>query len=112
MESPSSTSSSIFEVIYEKIKEVPYGKVSSYGAIAKAIGRPRAAQVVGWALGGLDRPNEIPWQRIVNKEGRLSIVNRKVGPEDQKRLLTMEGVSVRESAEGYFVEGDVWHVFS
>lgn len=112
MELLSSTPLSKFESIYSIINTIPTGSVASYSSVAKAAGLPRGARVVGWALAALPHPSEVPWQRVINKEGKLTIVNRLVSPEDQKLLLSAEGLTIRENAEGYHVFQPRWHIFT
>ncbi len=93
---------SFFEQVYAVVRRIPPGKVSSYGRIAEMLGRPRAARAVGYALNALNgkkgdtRYNDIPWQRVVNSAGRISIVNREHGANMQAELLRGEGVTVAE----------------
>ena len=90
-----------YEQVYEVVRRIPAGQVTSYGRIAAMLGRPRAARAVGYALNALkDKPAEgsysdIPWQRVINAQGRISIVNRKHSAEMQADLLRGEGVAVR-----------------
>ena len=89
-----------YEQVYEVVRRVPRGKVTSYGRVAKILGRPRAARAVGYALNALKDKKEqpdfekVPWQRVVNSQGRISIVNREHGAQYQAELLRSEGVVV------------------
>jgi methylated-DNA-protein-cysteine methyltransferase-like protein len=91
--------------VYAMVKKIPRGKVATYGQIAALIGSPRAAQAVGWALHSLDEKlsKEVPWPRVVNKEGYLSIVNMEHAADEQAFLLQQEGVMV-EKKDG------IWHI--
>ena len=82
------------ERVYEYLKTVPKGKVVTYGMIAFAIGRPRAARQVGNALHRNPYPVVIPCHRVVNREGRLAPAFAFGGVEVQARLLREEGVEV------------------
>ena len=82
------------ERVYEYLKTVPKGKVVTYGMIALAIGRPRAARQVGNALHRNPSPVVIPCPRVVNREGRLAPAFAFGGVEVQARLLREEGVEV------------------
>jgi len=82
------------ERVYEYLKTVPKGKVVTYGMIALAIGRPRAARQVGNALHRNPYPVVIPCHRVVNREGRLAPAFAFGGVEVQARLLREEGVEV------------------
>jgi|WetSurMetagenome_2_1015567.scaffolds.fasta_scaffold624362_1 alkylated DNA nucleotide flippase Atl1 len=80
---------SLYERIYDVVRQVPKGKVATYGAIARAVGIPRGARQVGYAMAALGRgaPRpEVPWHRIVNAKGESSI-----GGEQVSRLRA-EGV--------------------
>ena len=107
-----------FEQVYAVVRRIPRGKVTSYGRIARMLGRPRAARAVGYALNALkDRRDdgsfvEVPWQRVINSQGRISIVNREHGANRQAERLRAEGVVVsqelRVSLEQYLWEGLHW----
>lgn len=101
-----------FEDIYHIIQSIPAGHVASYGQVAAAMGKPRGARLVGWALGALPRPHEVPWQRVINKQRRLSIVNPKVSAEVQKELLEQEGRTLERKEDGWYVTGTDWYNFS
>ena len=87
---------SFFEKVYETVKRIPKGKVATYGQIACAIGSPRAARQVGWALHVNPHPGMIPCHRVVNRFGRMAPVFAFGGEEAQAALLREEGVEVRE----------------
>lgn len=79
------------------VSMIPYGKVVSYGQIAVYIGAPRAARQVGWILRELGTNKDIPWWRVVNKEGRISISgNFEADRELQKKLLESEGIEIND----------------
>jgi methylated-DNA-protein-cysteine methyltransferase-like protein len=59
-----------FKQVYEIVGMIPYGKVVSYGQIARMLGRPRAAREVGWAMRCC--PDDLPWQRVVMMDGRIT----------------------------------------
>jgi methylated-DNA-protein-cysteine methyltransferase related protein len=91
-----------YEQVYAVVRRIPRGQVTSYGRIAAMLGRPHAARAVGYALNALkDKQHDpayrdIPWQRVVNSQGRISIVNREHGANRQADLLRAEGVVVDE----------------
>jgi methylated-DNA-protein-cysteine methyltransferase-like protein len=91
-----------YEQVYAVVRCIPSGQVTSYGRIANMLGAPNAARAVGYALRALkdrgDDPayTDIPWQRVVNSQGRISIVNREYGAQLQAELLREEGVVVSE----------------
>jgi methylated-DNA-protein-cysteine methyltransferase-like protein len=85
-----------FEQVYEVIKQVPKGTVVTYGQVAYAIGTPRAARQVGYALHVNPQPKIIPCHRVVNRFGRLAPAFAFGGEEVQAQLLRDEGVEVHE----------------
>ena len=107
-----------YEQVYAVVRRIPRGKVTSYGRIAQMLGRPRAARAVGYALNALkDKQNDpayaaIPWQRVINSQGRISIVNREHSANRQAELLREEGVVVsqelRVNLAVYLWEGLHW----
>lgn len=87
------------EKVYKVVKSIPAGKVASYGQVAALIGHPRAARQVGFALRNLGlEENDIPWWRVVNKEGYLSINHGDGGIEKevQRDWLMAEAVVVED----------------
>ncbi len=100
-----------YEQVYAVARRIPHGRVTSYGRIAAMLGTPNAARAVGYALRALkDRRDdpayiEVPWQRIVNSQGQISIVNREFGAQLQAELLRSEGVIVSEEL---YIDLDVY----
>ena len=98
-------SNNFYEQVYAVVRRIPRGKVTSYGRIARMLGRTRAARAVGYALNGLkdrqDDPDyaDVPWQRVVNHVGRISIVNRDASANRQAALLREEGVTVNSELQ-------------
>ena len=86
--------SDLYDRIYCIVRSIPYGRVTSYGQVAILSGIPGAARVVGYALFALSRQpaTDIPWQRVINRRGELSL--RKLGEagEVQRTLLEQEGI--------------------
>jgi methylated-DNA-protein-cysteine methyltransferase-like protein len=84
-----------YQEVYELVAQIPYGKVMTYGQIADILGRPTAARAVGYALHQLPPGSKIPWQRVINAQGRISprgasdILHE---PLLQRTLLEQEGV--------------------
>ena len=77
-----------FNQVYEVVENIPYGKVVSYGQIAKILGRPRAAREVGWAMRCC--PEHLPWHRVVMADGSItggSYANLR------RAILESEGIS-------------------
>ena len=83
-----------FGLVYEVVKQIPEGKVASYGQVARICGQPRMARQVGWALHQNPSQGEIPCHRVVNRNGFLAGAFAFGGAESQKELLENEGVEV------------------
>ena len=77
-----------FEQVYDAVKQIPQGKVASYGQIARLLGNPRAAREVGWAMRRC--PEGLPWQRVVMANGSIT---GGVYAEERRALLEAEGVT-------------------
>lgn len=86
---------SFFNRVYEVVKLVPYGRVTSYGAIAKFLGSGGSARMVGWAMNSSHRSAvNIPAHRVVNRNGLLTGKHHFGGPDVMKQLLESEGIVV------------------
>lgn len=83
------------ERVVKIVKLIPKGKVASYGQIAVYLGIPRASRQVGWVL-NQNRDKTVPWWRIVNNEGRLSIKGSEYSALDQKEKLENEGIRISD----------------
>lgn len=91
-----------FDRVYKVVKQIPYGRVTSYGAIANYLGMPRSARVVGWAMNQAHADERIPAHRVVNRNGVLTGKHHFPGSNLMAQLLQSEGVSVRENRiEGF-----------
>lgn len=99
------TTKNFYEQVYLIVRRIPRGQVTSYGRIAHLLGSPRAARAVGYALRALGdkRGNpaydDVPWQRVINSQGRISITNRQTTAHKQAELLRAEGVVVSEGLQ-------------
>lgn len=82
-----------FSRIYQLVSSIPWGEVATYGQIAGLLGDPRGARTVGWALHSNPYPGKVPCHRVVNKRGELSGGFAFGGPEVQRSLLEVEGVT-------------------
>lgn len=84
--------------VIDIVRMIPYGKVVSYGQVALYAGAPRAAREVGWVLSSTEMsPIELPWWRVVNKEGYLSIRGTVMSDKNlQRKLLMAEGIEVSD----------------
>lgn len=90
--------SGFFEKVYEVVKLIPRGKVSTYGDVAAACGNPKMARQVGWALHVNPEPIVIPCHRVVFSDGRLTDGFAFGGRDVQAALLEGEGVEVINGA--------------
>lgn len=77
--------------VIRTVRRIPYGRVLAYGDVAALLGAPRAARGVGQVLGRLPEGSNVPWWRVVNRNGEISI--RHFGAHVQRMLLEQEGVS-------------------
>ena len=80
----------LFDRIYKVVRQVPRGKVASYGQIAQIVGKGCHARMVGYAMAGTPEGSGVPWQRIVNREGKVSLPGE--GGVIQRMRLEAEGV--------------------
>ena len=90
------TEQTMYQKFYAMVRKVPRGRVATYGQIAKLCGMPRHARHVGYALSAIPEGMKLPWQRIINSQGRISLRLRHwdSGSDDLQRiLLEAEGVS-------------------
>lgn len=82
--------------VIRHVRRIPHGRVAAYGDIAALAGSPRAARGVGAVLNGLGPDHDVPWWRVVNRAGRLSIPADLGRRALQRRLLLDEGVAFRD----------------
>ena len=88
---------SFFELVYEVARQIPYGRVTSYGAIAACLGTKLSARMVGWAMNGADKINPtVPAHRVVNRVGLLSGKHHFKPPGKMEKLLKKEGIRVKD----------------
>ena len=83
-----------FERVYVIARQIPEGKVTSYGAIAKALGTGRSPRMVGWAMNASHNREDIPAHRVVNSKGLLSGKHHFAGTNLMQQLLENEGIKV------------------
>jgi methylated-DNA-protein-cysteine methyltransferase-like protein len=82
-----------FEKVYEVARQVPFGKVTTYGAIAKYLGVAKSARIVGYAMNG-SHGKDIPAHRVVNRKGLLTGKHHFEGTNLMQQLLESEGIKV------------------
>lgn len=80
------------ERVYDVVARIPYGRVTTYGDVAKALGSVRGARMVGWALNAVPAGHDLPCHRVVNRYGELSGGWHFGHPQVMKELLVAEGV--------------------
>lgn len=83
-----------FEDVYQVVKLIPKGRVTSYGAIANYLGVRSGARLVGYALNASFKYDNIPAQRVVNRNGLLTGKHHFREPQQMENLLILEGVTV------------------
>lgn len=83
-----------FEKVYQVAEQIPYGRVTTYGAIAKYLGTPKSARMVGWAMNASHVNPKVPAHRVVNRIGVLSGKHHFEGTNLMQQLLESEGVEV------------------
>jgi len=87
---------SFFDKVYEVAKCIPYGRATSYGAIAKYLGAARSARMVGWAMNS-SSGKDVPAHRVVNRVGMLTGKFHFEGTNLMQQLLESEGVKVEDN---------------
>ena len=85
---------SFFESVYDVVRLIPEGRVTSYGAIARYLGAAKSARMVGWAMNASHALPDVPAHRVVNRQGILSGKAHFANPERMQELLEKEGVVV------------------
>lgn len=85
---------SFFELVYDIVRQIPEGKVTTYGAIAKALGTAKSARMVGWAMNASHGHEDIPAHRVVNRKGLLTGKQHFQGTNLMQQLLENEGIVV------------------
>ena len=79
--------------VYVVVRMIPEGKVTSFGRISRALGAPRSARMVGWALNYLPANSDVPAHRVVNRNGQLTGAHHFGPPDVMRNLLEDEGVT-------------------
>lgn len=91
---PSPNTLNFFEKCYEVAKQIPFGRVTSYGAIGRYLGAARSARMVGWAMNASHGNLDIPAHRVVNQKGLLTGKHHFEGKNLMQQLLESEGIEV------------------
>ncbi|HQZ25357.1 MAG TPA: MGMT family protein [Flavobacterium sp.] len=102
-----------FERVYAVARQIPYGKVTSYGAIAKTLGTARSARMVGWAMNAAHNLEDVPAHRVVNRKGLLTGKHHFDGTNLMQQLLESEGIVVENNQimdfEKHFWEPEIYN---
>jgi methylated-DNA-protein-cysteine methyltransferase-like protein len=103
---PSEEELSFFKKVYEVVRQIPYGRVTSYGAIANYLSTSGSARMVGWAMNASHGIDEVPAHRVVNRNGVLTGKHHFQGTRLMQQLLENEGIRVKDDTiidfETYF----------
>ncbi len=91
------TEDNFFEKVYKIARKIPYGKVTSYGAIAKYLGAEKSARMVGWAMNASHIDDTVPAHRVVNRNGILTGKHHFNGINLMQQLLENEGIEVEDA---------------
>lgn len=86
------------QTVKKIIKSIPSGKVSTYGQVAMLAGNYRAARQVAWVLHSSSDADPLPWHRVINRQGRISLPPGE-GYEEQRALLETEGIEFGEDGQ-------------
>ena len=84
-----------FNDVYDVVRLIPYGRVTSYGAIAQYLGTKMSARMVGWAMNAAHSDKTVPAQRVVNRNGLLTGRFHFKTPQTMQRLLEKEGILIK-----------------
>jgi len=93
----SEKSKDFFRDVFDVVRLIPEGRVTSYGAIAKYLGAPRSSRMVGWAMNASHKEPNIPAHRVVNRTGLLTGKVHFHPPEAMEQRLHAEGIEVKEN---------------
>ncbi|WP_452224944.1 MGMT family protein [Lacinutrix chionoecetis] len=85
-----------FEKVYKVARQIPYGRVTSYGAIGNYLGAPRSARMVGYAMNG-SVSKDVPAHRVVNRKGLLTGKQHFEGTNLMQQLLESEGITIKDN---------------
>ncbi|NBC57767.1 MAG: methylated-DNA--[protein]-cysteine S-methyltransferase [Bacteroidetes bacterium] len=89
-------SSDFFKKVYGIVRQIPYGKVTTYGAIAKALGAAKSARTVGYAMNASHQYEDVPAHRVVNRNGVLTGKHHFPGTHVMQQMLEAEGVKIKD----------------
>ena len=91
------TDNNFFEKVFSIVRKIPFGRVTTYGAIARCIGSPQSSRMVGWALNSTKyKISDIPAHRVVNRNGLLTGRSHFRTPYLMQQLLESEGITIEK----------------
>jgi methylated-DNA-protein-cysteine methyltransferase-like protein len=85
-----------YQLIYATVRQIPKGRVATYGQVAELSGLPRQARLVGYAMHALPQRSSVPWHRVVNAQGKISFRFAADAAAIQKQRLQREGVRIND----------------
>ncbi|MGB0376135.1 MAG: MGMT family protein [Flavobacteriaceae bacterium] len=91
-----------FDCVYQVVRLVPEGRVTSYGAIARYLGAPQSSRMVGWAMNAAHQLSDVPAHRVVNRKGLLTGKHHFAGIHLMQQLLENEGVVIENDQVQHF----------
>jgi methylated-DNA-protein-cysteine methyltransferase-like protein len=89
-------STDFFDQVFQVVRLIPPGRITSYGAIARYLGSARSSRMVGWAMNASHRLGDVPAHRVVNRMGMLTGKIHFHPPEEMERRLRKEGIEVKD----------------
>ena len=110
-EGAESPSTGVFAAILEAVRRIPPGSVASYGQVARAAGVRGGGRVVGWALASMAPDSSVPWHRVVNREGLITLRHTSASRARQQELLEAEGIVVELTDGERRLPEPPWHDF-
>ncbi len=96
------------ELVYALVRHIPPGHVLNYGRIAELLDAPQGAREVGWAMSSLHGHPDVPWHRVVNAQGRVSIKGSPLAAAEQRARLEAEGI-VFDEKDTLDMEKHLWN---
>jgi methylated-DNA-protein-cysteine methyltransferase-like protein len=97
-ETPQMNQESLNEMIYAVVRQVPAGRVTTYGTVAKLVAGA-TARIVGYAMAATPKGSNVPWQRVINSQGKISPHGYGYGSTIQRKLLEEEGIVFDEKGK-------------
>lgn len=88
-------STDFFEKVYTVVRQIPFGRVATYGGIARAIGAAKSARTVGYAMNASHQYDDVPAHRVVNRNGVLTGKHHFPGTQVMQQMLESEGIQVK-----------------